>query len=525
MPTYITQPGVGAVTRTLDAKIAETRSAEDYGAAGTGLGDDGPALQNALDSLSDGGSPAVTGGAIKAIGRYRVATLVNLPEATSLVGDDLNPEQQTIGVSILDRFSLLRVATVTALALGRGAAVERMSIVQDKLASHQPPASNDDCTALLADYDGVPIAANRTGVTVRDAFLAGFNTCINANMEPPAGGVGIAGGRVNFINLHLDGKNGIYLKESKDIARIVDVHFWPFTTAHVPGVSAVNLQRSGTALYLKGTNEFTYIERFFSFGANIGMVFDGSNDVFASNCQIDYTNPNTNNVCGVDIINGSYGIHLINLHTEAQRVGVRINSANADEVVANIRGGRIVATDIGVDIQNGATVIDGTIFRSAAIKIKIGAISDNVTVINPVFDGEGVAIQIDAGFTGRCKIDLGLPCTGTPTFSIPDALIASGRVTIHDPFNYTGKAGTSAQTVRNAAKISVGGAALAAPIFGIIQASSASGAPNIGFWNGAGATGKRLGDLYFDGRYFVARRLSDDGLTVLGAVTLADTGV
>ncbi len=526
MVTY-TQPGAGAATRSVDAKIAEIRSAEDYGAAGTGAGDDGPALQSALASYTAG---ALTGGKVKAAGRYRVATSVALPQGAVLSGDDVSPEQPRVGQSIFDRPSLIRLVPSATVTLGRGAAIENLSIVQDLPDTSEPPLNDTAIAALLADYSGVGVTANRTGGAVRNAFVAGFDTCVLADMTAPAGGTGIDGGRINLSNLRLDGKNGVRLKNARDVSRIVDVHFWPFVTAHVNDATKANLKRPGAGLYLEGTNEFTCIERFFAFGAARGMVFDGANDVFATDCQIDH--PDAVGNVAVDILNGAYAIHLVNLHTEAQQVGVRINSVGpagaqgaAREVVADIRGGRIVATDICVDIQNGDTLIDGVVFRAAAVKIRVGAIADNVTIVNPVFDDAGVAIRIDAGFTGRCKIDLGLPCLGTPVFDIPDALITAGRVVIHDPYNYTGKAAVSAQSERNTGKLNVGTAALIAPMFGVIQASVAAGSPHYAFWKDDGADNAKLADIVFDGQNFYARRLSNDGLTVQSAVRIADTGV
>jgi hypothetical protein len=74
----LTAPFPGAVPRTVEDKMAERLSARDFGAAGNGVSDDGPALQAAMNAAAASGKVLLVGE-----GSFRTAQPLTLPGAAA----------------------------------------------------------------------------------------------------------------------------------------------------------------------------------------------------------------------------------------------------------------------------------------------------------------------------------------------------------------------------------------------------------------------------------------------------------
>ncbi|MBU8546600.1 MULTISPECIES: glycosyl hydrolase family 28-related protein [Roseomonadaceae] len=235
--------GVAATTRRATfAQITAGVHAErmyhvrDYGAAGNGTTDDAAAIQAAIDAAAAGG------GGIVRLGprRYRVtgASIVvkenvclegpSIPGAQRALGDYRNIPG-TILLSSSRTMQMLRASTMRAVTLLRDGA-------------GAPPTNVRAGINIREQMAGTAISIGTTGagqhdVLLQDLLVLGFDLAIRCTSSQ----------RMNVQRLRGDNRSGIYMTNSFDIARIHDVHFWPFLTANLSAVSRVSFPIGGVA--------------------------------------------------------------------------------------------------------------------------------------------------------------------------------------------------------------------------------------------------------------------------------------
>ncbi len=235
--------GAGAQTRRASfAQITAGVHAErmfhvrDFGAVGNGTTDDVAAIQAAIDAA------AAAGGGIVRLGprRYRVAGAeLQVRENVCLEGPIFPGGQRPSadyraipGTILLDASRTIRVL--------RGATFRRCAVLRDGMGA--PPASMRAAINLRAAMAGTAVtigdaSGTHHDVLVEELLILGFDQAIRSDNSQ----------RLNVRRVRGDNRNGIWLSRTYDITRIHDVHFWPFLTGNLGGVSRVEFGISAIA--------------------------------------------------------------------------------------------------------------------------------------------------------------------------------------------------------------------------------------------------------------------------------------
>jgi len=237
--------GAGAAAETRRATFAQLTAGifaermlhvRDFGAVGNGTADDAAAIQSAIDAAS------AAGGGIVRLGprRYRVAaTEIVVKEGVTLEGPGFPGGQRPAadyrtvpGTILLDPARTVRVL--------RGATFKRAALIRDGMGA--PPATSRAAINLRAAMAGTAItigdaSGTHHDATVEDLLILGFDLALRADNSQ----------RVNIRRIRGDNRNGIWLSRTYDITRVHDVHFWPFLTGNLGGVTVPQVGVSAAA--------------------------------------------------------------------------------------------------------------------------------------------------------------------------------------------------------------------------------------------------------------------------------------
>lgn len=198
----------------------------DYGAVGNGTTDDAAAIQATIDAA------VAAGGGIVRLGprRYRVvANEIVVKEGVCLEGP-LFPGAQRPAGDYRTIAGTLLVDPARTIRVMRGAMLRRAALIRDNMAA--PPTTARAAITLRAAMAGTAVtigdgSGNQHDVSIEDLLILGFDLAIRADNSQ----------RVNIRRIRGDNRNGIYLTRTFDITRVHDVHFWPFLTGNIGGVS------------------------------------------------------------------------------------------------------------------------------------------------------------------------------------------------------------------------------------------------------------------------------------------------
>ncbi len=209
----------------------------DFGAIGNGTTDDTAAIQAAINAAS------AAGGGIVRLGpkRYRVTSAdITVLENVCLEGPAFFPGGQRAAADYRSIPGTLIVASTRTIQVMRAATLRGVTLMRDGLGA--PPTTMRAGVTLRTGMAGTAITIGDGSGTHHDALLEdllilGFDVAVRSDNSQ----------RLTMRRVRGDNRNGIYLTRTYDITRIHEVHFWPFLTGNISGVSIAQSTISGVA--------------------------------------------------------------------------------------------------------------------------------------------------------------------------------------------------------------------------------------------------------------------------------------
>lgn len=229
--------GSGAAAQTRRATFAQITAGvfaermfhvRDFGAAGNGTTDDAAAIQAAIDAA------AASGGGIVRLGprRYRATAAEIVVKENVCLEGPLFPGGQRLSGDYRSIPGSLLLDAARTIRVMRGATLRRVAVLRDGLGA--PPATMRAGIQLRAAMAGTAItigdgSGTQHDALVEDVLVLGFDLALRSDNSQ----------RLNLRRMRGDNRNGIWLSRTYDVTRIHDVHFWPFLTGNLGGVSLV----------------------------------------------------------------------------------------------------------------------------------------------------------------------------------------------------------------------------------------------------------------------------------------------
>ncbi len=345
--------GSGAAAQTRRATFAQITAGvhaermfhvRDFGAAGNGTTDDAAALQSAIDAA------AAAGGGIVRLGprRYRVAGANLVVKENVCLEGPIFPGGQRANADYRGIPGTVLVDAARTIRVLRGATLRRAAVIRDGMGA--PPTTMRAAINLRNAMAGTAITIGDGSGTHHDALLEdllilGFDLAIRSDNSQ----------RLNVRRIRGDNRNGIWLSQTYDITRIHDVHFWPFLTGNLGGISVVQLPITGVA------NNGAGLIRYTSGSAHNLVTGDivnvtGVNGVPGANTRLVATviNATTFDLQGSGFSGGYTGGGTMSVwNNRRSGTAFRVESSDVAEFVNCFAYGY----DIGFDLGNGSQSI------------------------------------------------------------------------------------------------------------------------------------------------------------------------
>lgn len=379
------------------------------------------------------------------------------------VGDTLLSPRQVLrgrggnGIVRYDQSAFAKASTMK-LAQGRTIRMQEASAIKDMLlisANFIDPVAN----YTNVNANNAKMLTNATAITLGDGSTTGFaasdalvekTTILGFNLGVQADGTDSAlwAGRFDMRNVKIDCVNGVNLRNIADVARLDNVHIWPFTS-YVPGLppngdAATVLQRPGYGFRVSGLCDWAQLTNCFVYGHRYGYIVDGVSNCQLIHCQADNagTTSTANRDTAFAIMGATESCRMIECWTVSHRVAVSLNISGYSYVTRPnliVTGGQFVANERCFDLVTGNAILDGVIVQAATYGVYIGPNMGNVYVR---FRAQGAAtndgarigtlVYVDPAYAGRLTIHIedGVADSCNTLLNIPDALMRNGKVKI-----------------------------------------------------------------------------------------------
>lgn len=377
--TNFLQSGTGAVTRTQLDKLRERVGVLDFSADATVTGAE---LQAAINSL-----PA-TGGVVYVPYNVTIDITdqnVTLPNNVSLVGGETVPGH--INPASLTAFGpRINIGSTRKIILNNSSCVKGFLIFRDGL------TFNITAAQVASTFVGTAIefADTCTEQTVEDCIILGFEYAIRS----AAAATNVSRSRI--IRVNIDCINGMLLEDSFDVTYIDQVHCWPFVTvASTPETNSAHLKRSGSAIKVQGTSDWTKITNCFAFGYLRGFYVADSENVTLIGCSTDYPNVTGDGAIGFLVDGVAVETRLIGCQTAASQEHVYINTTAANGTVFLDGHNSWESKGHGAVLERGRLIMDGCVLRNtggAAIGVEIVSTATEARIRNCQIKGFSTGI-------------------------------------------------------------------------------------------------------------------------------------
>lgn len=384
----------GSTGRALDLVSRRSVMADvvgDYNTA-TGFGtDDAPYLQQLATALENQGGGTIL---IPYGRRPYLGSDLTLKNNVVLEFDKVS-SGSNYGSGLLSFKNAVWVSPTATIKVGNSSG-PRASLLRAGLTTNNTSAQ----VAALWFGTAVTILKN-TADHVIEGMILGFEWAIKCEDTSSASNVAQYS-RSRIGPLLLDNKNGIWLHNYLDIARIDAVHCWPIcTVAATAEPDGAQLKRTGTALRLSGVNDWTMTNRFFSYGYNRGSWLSDCASVTMQNVAHDHVPGSSDGSIGFLMTGLTREIRILGCQTAGKQYGIW----NAGQF-GNERVGLLVS-DTVVWVTTTAAIVN----QYGDILIRGGSLR-NTTV-----GGSGVKTASTAGVTEIQGVDMRGFAIGVENFS------------------------------------------------------------------------------------------------------------
>eukprot|EP01088_Endostelium_zonatum_P008664 TRINITY_DN21820_c0_g1_i1.p1 TRINITY_DN21820_c0_g1~~TRINITY_DN21820_c0_g1_i1.p1 ORF type:complete len:496 (+),score=95.78 TRINITY_DN21820_c0_g1_i1:77-1489(+) len=266
-----------------------------YNAQGTGVVDDGPSIQNALNDCATAGGGIV----LLPAGTYLVSTRLTIHPSCTLKGINEHPWRShgapgtVVGTTLLAVADAGQISGVPFINLvGPNTGIEGLSIFYP----------NQIATAAPTRYP-FTVGGSGDNLFVKNVlFVNSYQGIDFATQSCPRHLIQGVYGQMLYIGIQID--------QVYDIGRISDVHIWPFWSSAQPLLDFIN---NNAITFLFYRSDWEVVSDVFSWGYKIGMSFQQSKNG-ALNGQ--FTNINFDNVDIGILVNHSqpWGLMFSNLN-------------------------------------------------------------------------------------------------------------------------------------------------------------------------------------------------------------------
>lgn len=346
------QSGTGAVARTVQNKLREILSPEDFGAVGDGVTNDRPAFVLALAAFGTRGGVLQLGAK-----KYLIdGGDLTVPENVTVRGQSPQAGTNVPSFDFYGFGSTLIIDGTSGYSIrlsGASSGIECAYIMRKGL----PQAADITDAALLQAainaFAGTAVYISGNDAGVRQLCIVGFNQAIRHNGTLAAGYV-----RQRISYIIFDCTNGIEIDLSGDLGDIYYCRGFPFFSAFRGGfVTDANNLRSGTAFYAPGTYDWANFTNCNSFGWQTGFLINDCNNIELVNCGAD-TIQNTA---------GSISFSLTGTCQDAKLLGCRATAKTGYKF--NITGHAMLngcsgwGSDVLVDVVAGDVTSTGSYWQ------------------------------------------------------------------------------------------------------------------------------------------------------------------
>jgi hypothetical protein len=373
-------------SRSLANRFADVVNVKDFGAVGDGVTDDGPAIQNAINSLGQNGGTVYIPNTMRCL----VDSSITISRHVSLVGPNKmlgSPQDNNYTPYNLVGGAIILNSAATINTEGNST-IFGLLIHRKGMTFPAPNASAFAGTAIIVGGDDV---------SVLNCMILGFNRAID-------NGIGAFPQRQKFAYILMDNNNGIRIRNCFDVPYVDNCHAWPFATI-AAGPAGTKDFRSGIAYEIGPTCDWGKFTNCFAYGYLRGFYLNQVNNVTLIGCSVDNLPPPLApnsigfEVAGISLdtkfigcqaaANDEAGIYLVNdgwttiegfTSWGTTRNAIRIGSGTAHAIIKG-SGVRENENFVTCDNATSEVIFDGNYAYNVTNKILNYSVQNTRTII------------------------------------------------------------------------------------------------------------------------------------------------